>query len=160
METNENGIYSFTGLEYGNTYTVTVDSTGYSANPESRTITLIESNESINFILSPVCPVVYLNVPFWGSSGSLINIFGTNFGLIEPADDFIVTLEDGTSLPAGVYFGNTDPSTWVKADVVFWSPVKILAEAPGGFGLVNVWIINETACMYTPAFKTNFFVLY
>lgn len=159
-ETNEDGVYSFTGLSSG-TYTITVDQEGYTSMPDSQTVEIFgASKENVDFIVRPICPVVYLNIPFFGSKGSLVNIFGVNFGMAEPPEELMVQLGDtGITLPAGVYFGTSDPETWVKAEVKLWSPIKIVAEAPGGFGVVSVWVLNETECYYTNAMATNIFIL-
>ena len=159
-QTNEDGIYSFTGLGPGE-YIVTIDQGGYTSWPESRTVGLFgESKEDINFKLRTVCPDVFVNIPFIGSKGSLVNIFGNNFGWEEPEEGLTIVVGDtGVTLEAGVYFGSKDPETWVKADVMSWINFKIVAEAPAGFGIFNVWVLNETGCSYTSAMPTNFFIL-
>jgi len=164
--TAKDGVYSFTGLASG-TYTVSIIQSGYEAWPESQTIELVgEAQEDINFSIRPICPIVYPNIPFIGGEGSLVNIFGINFGLTEPDNSTIYSIGDSsdplgpqTQLAGGVYFGSSDPTTWVRAKVKFWSPVKILVEAPAGFGLVNLWVINDTQCYYAPAPLTNMFLL-
>ena len=157
--TSADGVYTFTGLSAGD-YTVSISSDGYNALPSKQAVELVsESKDDVDFVLYPICPIVYVNIPFYGGSGSLVNIFGINFGL-EPPDDLLVSVgEVGISIPAGVYFGTSDPATWVRAKTNYWSPVKILAEAPDGIGIVNIWVINETGCYYTNPVPTNFFIL-
>lgn len=164
--TGKDGVYTFTGLPTG-TYTVSITQSGYEAWPESQTVELVgEAQENVNFTIRPICPVVFLNIPFVGGNGSLINIFGINFGLTEPDNSTIYSIGDSSDplgpqvqLAGGVYFGTSDPATWVRANVKFWSPVKILVEAPSGFGLVSLWVINDTQCYYTPPQMTNIFLL-
>jgi hypothetical protein len=159
-ETNEDGTYTFTGLEAGK-YTVTIDQEGYTSLPKSREANIAQKNiEYINFFVYPTCPDVFVNIPFIGSEGTLVNIFGTNFGWEEPEEEVTYSIGDtGVTLEGGVYFGTEDPETWVKADVVSWINFKIVAEAPEGFGIFSVWVVNETACNYTSAMSTNLFIL-
>ena len=163
---DKDGGYIFRGLDVGETYTISIDAEGYTSRPTSHTVTLSESREDVNFTVSPTCPIVYMNIPFWGTKGTIVNIFGKNFGFEQPDEDTGITLDNGLTITGGVYFGTSDPKTWIKArDIIFWSPVKIVVEAPEGgsfglFGLVNIWVINETGCRYVPAPQSNFFLLY
>jgi hypothetical protein len=100
-----------------------------------------------------------VNIPFFGGQGTIVNVFGFNFGFSEPSENLTVDF-DGTSVPAGVYFGTADVSTWVKAEVLYWSPVKILVKAPAasGFIFARVWVVNDKGCIYINPPITNFFV--
>lgn len=156
--TNASGYYSFTGLE-PDIYTVTVSTPGYLSFPSSRVVDLAsEGKDNINFKMYPTCPMVLMNIPFYGGKGTIVNIFGINFGLTEPSESLVADF-NGTTVPAGVYFGTSDVSTWVKAEVLFWSPVKILVKAPpaNGFGIARVWVVNDKGCIYVNPALTNFF---
>jgi hypothetical protein len=160
-QTNEDGIYSFTGLSPGE-YIVAIDQEGYTSWPESQKVELFgESKEDIDFKLRPTCPNVFVSIPFIGSKGNIVNIFGINFGWEEPDEEGVTYSigDTGVTLEGGVYFGTKDPETWLKADVLSWTDFKIVAEAPSGFGIFSVWVVNETSCYYTTAMPTNFFIL-
>jgi outer membrane protein assembly factor BamB len=157
--TNASGYYSFLGLE-PDIYTVTVSTPGYLSFPSSQVVDLAsEGKDNINFKMYPTCPMVLVNIPFYGGKGTIVNIFGINFGMTEPSESLVADF-NGTTVPAGVYFGTSDVSTWVKAEVLFWSPVKILVKAPAasGFGIARVWVINDKGCIYVNPALTNFFV--
>ncbi len=157
--TNSSGYYSFLGLE-SDIYTVTVNTPGYLSFPSSRVVDLAsEGKDNINFKMYPTCPMVLVNIPFYGGKGTIVNIFGINFGLTEPSENQVADF-NGTKVPAGVYFGTSDVSTWVKAEVLFWSPVKVLVKAPAasGFGIARVWVINDKGCIYVNPPVTNFFI--
>jgi len=158
--TNSAGHYSFLGLEPG-IYTVTISTPGYLTIPASKVVDIAsEGKDNVNFKMYPTCPVVLVNIPFFGGKGTIVNIFGFNFGLTAPSENLMVDF-NGTSVPAGVYFGTADVSTWVKADVEFWSPVKILVRAPAaptGFGIARVWVVNDKGCIYVNPPLTNFFI--
>ncbi len=158
--TFEDGIYTFTGLDPG-TYTVSVIQEGYESRPASQAVQVYGSGEeNVDFTIRAVCPEVYAAIPPAGPEGTLVNIVGINFGTEEPPEDLTFQVgASSVSLSAGVYFGNTDPETWVKAEVSFWSPVKIDAKAPAGLGLVSIWVLNETGCTYIPPRRTNKFIL-
>ena len=118
-------------------YTVAVNTPGYQAFPGAQTFDIVaEGKNNVNFTVFPICPTVYINIPFGGESGTLVNIFGINFGLSAPPAGTLFTV-NGTTLEGGVYFGafGSDPSKWVKADVEYWSPFKILARAPSTSGI-------------------------
>jgi len=152
--TSQDGVYSFTGLDPGD-YTVALPDDlkkYYQTFPESRTITLTsEGKEDINFILNSYCSTVYFNIPFFGTKGTLVNIFGINFGWSEPPDNetLTVTMGDQTQeIPSGVYFGTDDLTTWTKAKVKIWSPIKIVVEAPESsmiipLNMVKVWVVRK-----------------
>jgi outer membrane protein assembly factor BamB len=169
--TDSSGNYSFLGLEI-DTYTVAVNTPGYQAFPASQTFDIVSEGENnVNFTVFPICPTVYINIPFGGESGTLVNIFGVNFGLSAPPADTLFDV-NGTTLEGGVYFGalGSDPSKWVKAAVEYWSPFKILARAPSTSGIAQVWVItnssaienpseqNSQGCLYTSQPLTNFFI--
>jgi hypothetical protein len=157
--TNASGYYSFFGLEPG-IYTVAISTPGYLSIPASRVVDIAATGkDKVNFKMYPTCPVVLINIPFFGGEGTIVNIFGFNFGLTEPSENLVVDF-DGTSVAAGVYFGTADVSTWVKAEVEYWSPVKILVRAPAttGFGIARVWVINDKGCIYVNPPLTNFFI--
>ena len=157
--TNSAGHYSFLGLQPG-IYTVAVSTPGYLSIPASRVVDIASAGkDSVNFKMRPTCPVVLVNIPFTGGKGTIVNIFGFNFGFTEPSEDLTADF-NGTSVAAGVYFGTADVSTWVKAEVLFWSPVKILVRAPAasGFGIARVWVVNDTGCIYVNPPLTNFFI--
>ena len=152
--TSKDGVYSFTGLSSGD-YVISISDDlkdYYQSLPESRTVTLTsQGKEDVNFIVSSYCSTVYLAFPFAGLEGTLVNVFGINFGWSEPLDNETVQVTLGSqsdTIPAGVYFGTDDLSTWVKAKVKSWSPVKILVEAPQSsmimpFNLVKVWVVRQ-----------------
>jgi len=164
--TDSSGQYIFTGLTAGQ-YTVAVSNEFYDLRPASITKQITsESIESNNFIADPICPVVYLNIPPFGSAGSLINIYGINFESRDQSnDDVTVTIGDtGVSVTPGVYFGYQDPSTWIKADVVQWLEGRILVDAPGGLGIYHVYVVitdeDGESCVYQNPFPTNIFFSY
>ena len=169
--TDSSGNYSFLGLEI-DTYTVAVAAPGYQAFPGSQTFDIVaEGKSNVNFTVFPICPTVYMNIPFGGESGTLVNIFGVNFGLSPPPSGTFFEV-NGTTLEGGVYFGalGSDPSKWVKADVEYWSLFKILARAPETSGIAQVWVVtsisditnpdqeNTDGCLYTSQPITNFFI--
>ena len=169
--TDSSGNYSFLGLAI-DTYTVAVNTPGYQAFPGSQTFDIVaEGKNNVNFTVFPICPTVYINIPFGGESGTLVNIFGVNFGLSPPPSGTLFEV-NGTTLEGGVYFGalGSDPSKWVKADVEYWSLFKILARAPSTSGIAQVWVVtsvsdimnpdqeNSDGCLYTNQPITNFFV--
>lgn len=169
--TDSSGNYSFLGLKI-DTYTVAVNTPGYQAFPASQSFDIVaEGENNVNFTVFPICPTVYINIPFGGESGTLVNIFGVNFGLSAPPADTLFDV-NGTTLEGGVYFGalGSDPSKWVKADVEYWGPFKILARAPSTSGIAQVWVVtsvsgitnpgqeNTDGCLYTSQPLTNFFV--
>jgi len=158
--TNSAGYYSFLGLAPG-IYTVTISTPGYLTIPASKVVDIAsEGKDNVNFKMYPTCPVVLVNIPFFGGKGTIVNIFGFNFGLTAPSENLVVDF-NGTSVPAGVYFGTADVSTWVKAEVEFWSPVKILVRAPAsptGFRIARVWVVNDKGCIYVNPPLTNFFI--
>jgi hypothetical protein len=157
--TDASGYYSFLGLQ-PDIYTVTNSTPGYLSIPASRVVDIAAAGtDRVNFKMYPTCPVVLLNIPFNGGEGTIVNIFGFNFGFTEPPANLVVDF-DGTSVPAGVYFGTADVSTWAKAEVLFWSPVKILVSAPAttGVGIARVWVINDKGCIYVNPPLTNFFI--
>ena len=158
-ETNSAGHYSFLGLQPG-IYTVAISTPGYLTVPASKVVDIAaEGKENINFKLYPTCPMVLVNIPFFGGEGAIVNIFGFNFGFTEPSENLVADF-NGTSVPAGVYFGTADVSTWAKAEVLYWSPVKILVRAPAatGFGIARVWVVNDKGCIYVNPPLTNFFI--
>jgi protocatechuate 3,4-dioxygenase beta subunit len=163
-ETTSDGSYSFTGLSAGK-YTVAVNPDAHSARPLSISVELVgEGKENNNFLLtaSSECPQVYFNFPFFGSYKQLVNIYGLYFGMSKPPEDELVTVGDsGVTLKSGVYFGTEDPETWVRAEVEFWSPVKIVVNAPDTFGFVYTWVIylneKDSGC-YTTPYPTNFYL--
>jgi len=163
--TDENGQYIFTGLTAG-TYAVMVQADGFSAAPEMQVIELtVSGKDNVDFTVSTVCPEVIINIPPLGNQGTVVNIFGNNFGWSKPDPAQLVTVgETGVTVEAGVYFGPSDPEEWIKADVVSWSNWKIVAEAPAGFGFYSVWVVSPsedgTGCYYTTPSPLNFFVLY
>ncbi|MCP4626019.1 MAG: PQQ-binding-like beta-propeller repeat protein [bacterium] len=164
-ETNSDGIYVFTGLTAG-TYTISIDQDEFTSRPSTREVELVgEGKEGIDFtITTPQCPAALLNFPFFGTPGSVINIYGTNFGLEEPPEDQQVEIEEASSpLAAGVYFGNNDPDNWIQADVLIWTPFKIVVDAPEVTGLVYTWVIylneGDTGC-YTSPVPSNFYFGY
>lgn len=152
--TSQDGVYSFTGLNAGD-YTIALSDDQknyYQTFPESRNITLTsEGKEDINFVLNSYCSTVYFNIPFFGTQGTLVNIFGINFGWSEPPDNetLSVTMGDQTEeIPSGVYFGTNDLTTWTKAKVKIWSPIKIVVEAPESamitpLNIVKVWVVRK-----------------
>ncbi|MEI6126307.1 MAG: PQQ-binding-like beta-propeller repeat protein [Pseudomonadota bacterium] len=158
--TSKDGVYAFTGLEPGD-FTISLgdaDKKQYQLYPASINVAITsESKDNINFIANSSCTVSMFNFPFFGNEGTLVNIFGTNFGWSKPPDNETVAIAidspspQGASLTktSGVYFGTDDPTTWVKAKVKMWSPIKILAEAPQpavtGFGITKVWVVRKTA---------------
>jgi len=169
--TDSSGNYSFLGLAI-DTYTVAVNTPGYQAFPGSQTFDIVaEGKNNVNFTVFPICPTVYINIPFGGESGTLVNIFGINFGLSAPpaGTTFLV---NGIPLQGGVYFGTlgSDPSKWVQAKVDYWGPFKILARAPATSGITQVWVVNKGSiienpyeqntqgCLYENQPLTNFFV--
>jgi outer membrane protein assembly factor BamB len=169
--TDSSGNYSFLGLAV-DTYTVAVNTPGYQAFPVSQTFDIVaEGKNNVNFTVFPICPTVYINIPFAGESGTLVNIFGINFGLSAPSTGITYDV-NGTTLQGGVYFGalGSDPSTWVQAKVEYWSPFKILARAPETSGIAQVWVVtngslienptgqNTQGCLYENQPFTNFFV--
>ena len=157
--TNSAGHYSFLGLAPG-VYTVSMSTPGYLSIPASKVVDIAsEGKENVNFKMYPTCPMVLVNIPFFGGQGTIVNIFGFNFGLTEPSENLVVDF-NGTSVPAGVYFGTADVSTWVKAEILFWSPVKILVRAPSasGFGIARAWVVNDKGCIYVNPPLTNFFI--
>jgi hypothetical protein len=169
--TDSSGNYSFLGLAI-DTYTVAVNTPGYQAFPGSQTFDIVaEGKNNVNFTVFPICPTVYINIPFGGESGTLVNIFGVNFGFSPPPSGTFFEV-NGTTLEGGVYFGalGSDPSKWVKADVEYWSLFKILARAPSTSGIAQVWVVtsvsditnpdqeNSDGCLYTNQPITNFFL--
>ncbi|MCX5903071.1 MAG: carboxypeptidase regulatory-like domain-containing protein, partial [Proteobacteria bacterium] len=169
--TDSSGNYAFLGLKT-DTYTVAVNTPGYQAFPSSQTFDIVAGNkDKVDFIVYPICPTVYINIPFGGEQGTLVNIFGINFGLSAPPAGTTFTV-NGTTLQGGVYFGalGSDPSKWLQAKVDYWSPFKILARAPATTGINQVWVINKSStienpyqqnsqgCLYTNQPFTNFFV--
>ena len=169
--TDSSGNYAFLGLKT-DTYTVAVNTAGYQAFPSSQTFDIVAGNkDKVDFIVYPICPTVYINIPFAGEKGTLVNIFGINFGLSAPPAGTTFTV-NGTTLQGGVYFGTlgSDPSKWVQAKVEYWSPFKILAQAPATTGITQVWVVNKSStienpyqqntqgCPYTSQPITNFFV--
>jgi outer membrane protein assembly factor BamB len=166
--TDSSGNYAFLGLENG-IYTVAVNAPGYQAFPGAQTFDIVaENKENVDYTVYPICPTVYINIPFGGEKGTLVNIFGINFGLSAPPTGTTFDV-NGTTLQGGVYFGalGSDASTWVQAKVDYWSPFKILARAPATSGITQVWVItnsstiyqqNTQACLYTNQPFTNFFV--
>ncbi len=165
VQTNEQGQYSFSALGPG-TYTVTVEAVGYSVYPASKNVIISTSGkDDINFTLSMECPYVLFNLPFYGGRGSIVNIFGMNFGFAPSDPPKSVNIE-GVTLEEGIYFGGIDPNTWVKTEVIDWSPVKAAVYAPSSsfaFPIVHVWVVrlNEAtgqACYYAQPFFLNFFI--
>ncbi len=164
-ETNSDGTYVFTGLAPGD-YTVSIDTTNYESLRSSQEVEIInESKEDVNFIVNSTCAVTMLNIPPFGGKGTLVNIYGTNFGWSEPPDNETVTIvDDDEVLNSGVYFANlnSDASTWIQADVKSWTNFRIVVEAPSGFGFYVIKVIritNEsegTGCGKT--YPTNFFL--
>jgi len=169
--TDSSGNYSFLGLTI-DMYTVAVNTPGYQAFPGAQTFDIVsEGKNNVNFTVFPICPTVYINIPFGGESGTLVNIFGINFGLTAPPAGTLFTV-NGTTLEGGVYFGafGSDPSKWVKADVEYWSAFKILARAPSTSGFAQVWVVNkgsviqspteqdDQGCLYENKPLSNFFV--
>jgi len=164
--TNSSGIYSFTGLDAGD-YIVGLSEeykNYYQLYPEAWEITITsESKEDVDFRIKSYCSITYFNVPFVGIAGTLVHIFGTNFGWSEPPDNETMNVSMGDQqeeLPSGVYFGTDDLTTWAKADVVSWSPVKIVVEAPPStmmspFNLVRVWVIRRTRSEDTAVTETD-----
>lgn len=164
--TNSSGQYIFTGLSVGQ-YTVSVSDDAYDIMPASLSVVIdVASADNKNFTASPICPVVYLNLPPFGPQGMLVNIYGINFGDRDPSgDEQTVTVGDtGVSVTPGVYFGYSDPATWIKADVIEWRSWRILADAPGGLGLYNVWVVtvddDGSGCVYQTPYPTNIFLSY
>ncbi len=164
--TDSSGQYIFTALTAG-LYTVSVSNDFYDISPESIPVDVTTSNiESKNFTASPICPVVYLNIPFFGGEGTLVNIYGINFEDRDQSNDTtLVTIGDtGVSVSPGVYFGYEDPSTWIKADVEQWQSGRILAYAPGGLGFYNIFVVivdeDGNGCVYQNSYPTNFFLSY
>jgi len=159
-DTNAAGYYNFLGLQ-PDIYTVTISTPGYLSMPASRVVDIASAGKDrVNFKMYPTCPLVLVNIPFYGGKGTIVNIFGLNFGFTEPSENLVVDF-NGTSVAAGVYFGTADVSTWVKATVEFWSPVKILVRAPAsptGFRIARVWVVNDKGCIYVNPPLTNFFI--
>jgi outer membrane protein assembly factor BamB len=162
--TNSDGSYTFTGLEAG-TYTVIPDpSSFYVVTPTSRSVTvLLESVRKVNFFVISFCSKTYITLPFWGADGDTVYVIGTNFGP-PPTDNttsVAVTLSDGTevSVPAGVYFGTSDPETWVSAKFSDWTPVYITAKVPLLDGrLMKVWVVKPGLTTCITIEPTNFFI--
>ena len=164
--TNASGQYIFTGLSAGR-YTVSIQDDAFEFTPELVSVEVIASNiENKNFTASPICPLVYLNIPPFGPEGTLVNVYGLNFGNSDPSDIVeTVTIGDtGISVTPGVYFGDSDPSTWMKADVEMWADWRVVVDAPGGFGFYNVWVVtvddDGDGCLYQTPFPTNIFIAY
>ena len=162
--TNLDGSYTFTGLEAG-TYTVTsAPSDIYTVTPATKSVTIASvSQRKINFLVVSFCSKTYITLPFWGTSGSVVYIIGTNFGP-PPTDNVTavaITLSDGTtaSYPAGVYFGANDPTTWVSATLQSWTPFYITAKVPLLDGrLMRVWVVKAGLTTCINIVPTNFFI--
>ena len=162
--TKLDGSYTFTGLVPG-IYTVTPDlSDTYSVSPKSKTVTIVTENQrKINFLIISYCSKTIITLPFWGADGDTVNIIGTNFGP-PPSDNtttVAITLSDGTetSFPAGVYFGTSDPATWVSATVKSWTPFYITAKVPLLDGrLLKVWVVRGGLTTCIKILPTNFFI--
>jgi len=169
--TDSSGNYAFLGLTT-DIYTVAVNTAGYQAFPGAQTFDIVaENKEKVDFTVYPICPTVYINIPFAGEQGTLVNIFGINFGLSAPPTGTTFDV-NGTTLQGGVYFGalGSDPSTWVQAEVDYWGPFKILARAPATSGITQVWVVNKSSaienpnqqntqgCSYSSQPFTNFFL--
>ena len=159
--TDSSGNYSFLGLAI-DTYTIAVNTPGYQAFPGAQTFDIVaEGKNNVNFTVFPICPTVYINIPFWGEKGTLVNIFGVNFGLSAPPAGTTFDV-NGTTLQGGVYFGalGSDPSKWVKANVEYWSAFKILARAPSTSGFAQVWVVNKGSVIQSPTEQNNQGCLY
>jgi len=159
------GSYTFTGLVAG-TYTVSPDQTGFFTTlPISRIVDLsVENVFKVNFTAFSFCSKTYITIPPFGTTGAVVNIIGLNFGPKPSATSTAtvkITLSDGTtaSYAPGVYFGTADPTTWVSATVMTWTPFYITAQVPLlNDRLVKVWVVKSglTACISIKA--TNFFI--
>ncbi len=143
--TDSAGQYVFTGLSEGK-YNVSLELITYSSFDASEDIDLTESTENIDFRIRSTCTVPLLNIPFAGGYGTIVNIYGLNFGWEQPDETETVLVED-ESIPSGVYFVNMlagDPSDWVSADVMSWTNFKIVVRAPSGIGLARIVVARVT----------------
>jgi hypothetical protein len=94
--TDASGYYSFLGLQ-PDVYTVTISTPGYVSIPASRVVDIAAAGKDrVNFKMRPTCPVVFLNIPLNGGEGTIVNIFGFNFGFTEPSENLVVDF-NGTS---------------------------------------------------------------
>jgi len=158
------GTYTFTGLAAGQ-YTVTPQpSDTYTVSPTSRSVTItLQSQSKVNFRVFNYCSKTLINLPFWGTTGNVIYVVGTNFGP-PPTDNttpVAITLSDGTtaSVPAGVYFGTNDPATWVSATVNSWNPFFISVQVPLLDGrLMRVWVVKGGLTTCIKIVPTNLFI--
>ncbi|MCX8043757.1 MAG: carboxypeptidase regulatory-like domain-containing protein, partial [Desulfobacterota bacterium] len=152
--TNQDGNYAFTGLSSGDYIVAIADEMKgyYQTLPTNRRVSLTtEGREDLNFVVRSLCSTVYVVLPFFGVEGTPVHILGTNFGWSEPLDNETVSVTIGDqsdTIPAGVYFGTEDLSTWVKAEVMSWTPVKISVKVPPSslripLSLVKVWVVRS-----------------
>ena len=169
VTTDDNGAYIFTGLTAG-TYTVSVSNEDYDVKPEEVEKEITNENiEDVDFVMSTLCPLVYLNIPPVGTQGTYINIFGLNFGEDpeEAGNTSTVTIgQTDVSLTPGVYIGGTNPEKWIKCEIYSWEFWKIVAIAPQAFGLFNVWVVQptedggSTACYISEPIISNIYFSY
>ncbi len=151
--TNADGKYTFSGLETGD-YQVYISSDYYTSYPSSRSVTITNTSfDDEDFFIKTECAVSMFVFPFAGTNGTLVNIYGYNFGWDDPPDNETLSVSAGdgegesVTLNAGVYFGKDDPNEWVRADDIWsWSDIKVVVEAPRlDFGLYDVWIVRKTS---------------
>jgi len=144
------GSYIFEGLGMGR-YIVKAGTDVHNSIPKSRTIDIIDVNVSdADFVLYPKCPTVFFVFPLMARPGDTVTVYGINFGFTNPT--FYGT--------GGVWFGESDQSTWLEAEVLTWNNFMITVTVPDGTGLVSAYVEGTDIgvdCDADPIL-TNFFI--
>jgi len=144
------GSYIFEGLAMGR-YIVRAGTDAHNSIPSSRTIDIIDANVSdADFVLYPKCPTVFLVFPMMARPGDTVTVYGINFGFTNPT--FYGS--------GGVWFGESDESTWLEAEVLTWNNFMITVIVPDGTGLVSAYVEGTDIgvdCDADPIL-TNFFI--